>query len=304
MSKLISPDFTENYVSLMVQSLLIGIFYPKAPFVLIPFLKSNEVKFSADAIVESVSPLYIQFKKSFAYPKDSKSKLITDRNKLKVNCSPKILFFNIKGKRIKQKDYQHNVLFDLKIKLDDSDQGEAFYTAPLLLNKGQYLKSIIESNFQSKFRFMNSFRNAPFHLKAQNIITSAEIIKFANMPILDEHIVVHPREKVTSHKHRYSYLETGNDVCFHEPTKLEINQILGQTIYDYLKIQNGQPTRKMTNLQKSASLLNTLQNELFEENKLEQSECIIERWLKFGEKLKIEYDIFQFMLVKINYELK
>lgn len=297
-SNLISPDFTEDNVSLMVQILLTVPRFPKAPFALVPLSKSDEVIYGADAYIDSVSPLYIQFKRSFAYPDFSTSKIITDRKYLKVNYSPKALFFNLRDKQPTHKDYQHNVLFDLKTKLDASRQGKAFYTAPLFLNRTAYLKAVHMTFFS--WRPWHWFMDEPFYWETQNIITQTGTIGFQNIPILKEHIVIPPHVKVTTHKHRYSYLENGSEVCFHEPTKLDTKLTLEQTIYDYLNFQDGQPTTQMTNLQESISLLNNLQNELFEESKSDQKESIFERWLNFGEKLRTEYDIFQFMLIKLK----
>jgi hypothetical protein len=298
-SNLISPDFTEDNVSLMVQILLTVPRFPRAPFALVPLSKSDEVIYGADAYIDSISPLYIQFKRSFAYPDFSTSKIITDRKNLNVNYSPKTLFFDLRDKQPTHKDYQHNVLFDLKAKLDASGQGKAFYTAPLFLNRTAYLKAVHMTSIFS-WRPWHWFIDEPFYLETQNIITRTGTIRFQNIPILKEHIVIPPHVKVNTHKHRYSYLETGNEVCFHEPTKMDQEQNLGQIIYDYLKSQDGQPTTQMTNLQESISLLNSLQNELFEQNQSEQKEGIIDRWLQFGEKLRAEYDIFQFMLIKLK----
>ncbi len=284
----------------MVQILLTIPRFPRAPFALVPLSKSDEVIYGADAYIDSISPLYIQFKRSFAYPDFSASKIIMDRKILKVNYSPKTLFFDLRDKQPTHRDYQHNVLFDLNAKLEASGQGKGFYTAPLFLNRTAYLKAVHLASIFS-WRIWHWFMDEPFYFKTQNIITRTGTIRFQNIPILKEHIVIPPHVKVTTHKHRYSYLETGSEVCFHEPTKIEQDQNLGQIIYDYLKSQDGQPTTQMTNLQESISLLNSLQNDLFEQNQSEQKESIIGRWLQFGEKLRTEYDIFQFMLIKLKY---
>jgi hypothetical protein len=298
-SNLISPDFTEDNVSLMIQILLTVQRFPRAPFALVPLSKKDEVLYGADAYIESISPLYIQFKRSFAYPDFSRSKIIKDRKILSVNYSPRTLFFELRDKQPIHKDYQHNVLFDLRTRLDISGKGTAFYTAPLFLRRASYLNAIHKTSIFS-WRPWNSFMDDPFYRELQYIITPKGSIRFQNIPILREHIVIPPHERVTTHKHKYSYLENGNEICFHEPTKLDGEQTLGQTIYEYLKFQDGQPTTQMTNLQESISLLNGLQNELFEENQFSQKENILESWLDFGEKLRTEYEIFQFMLIKFK----
>jgi hypothetical protein len=261
-SNLIIPDFTEEIVGFMIQSMLTITRFPRAPFALVPLSKKDEVIYGADARIDSISPLYIQFKRSFAYPDYSSSKIIKDRKKLKSNSSPNTLFFELRDKQPKHKDYQHNVLYDLKTKLDASGKGKAFYTAPLFLNRTAYLLAVHMSSILS-WRPWHWFMDEPFFERNQNILTSTGSIRFQNVPILREHIVIPPHIKVTTHKHKYSYLENGKEVCFHEPTKLEGEQTLGQTIYDILRFRDGQPTTEMINLSESISLLGSLQDFFF-----------------------------------------
>lgn len=298
-TNLITPDFTEDLVGFMIQSMLTIISFPNAPFALVPLSKKDEVIYGADARIDSISPLYIQFKRSFAYLDCSSSKIIKDRKKLKASSSPKSLFFELRNKQPKHKDYQHNVLFDLKTKLDTSGKGNAFYTAPLFLNRETYQLAVHNSSlfYRSSLHLL---LEGPFWRDSQNILTASGSIQFQNIPILREHIVIPPHEKVTTHKHKYSFLENGKEICFHEPTNLVGEQSLGQTIYDILKFRDGQPTTEMTILSESIPLLNTLQAELFGENIAGDNQNIINKWADFGERLRMEYDIFQFMLIKLK----
>ena len=298
-SNLISPDFSEDTVSLMVQLLLTIPRFPKAPFALVPLSKRTEVIYGADTYIDSVSPLYIQFKKSFAYPDYSTSKIIKDRKTLGVNYSPITLFFELRNKKQHHKDYQHNILFDLNKKLSASGLGRAFYTAPLFLNRMAYLKAVHLSALLS-WRPWNWFKVNPFFRSEQSVITRTGTIRFQDIPILKEHIVIPPHTRVKTYKHRYSYLENGREICFHNPTKLDSERNLGQTIYEYLNFKNGQPTMKMINFQESTSLLKELKQKIFEEKLLDKKENILEGWVNFGEKLRNEYEIFQFMLIKLK----
>jgi hypothetical protein len=294
-----TPDFTEDIVGLMIQSMLTITRFPRAPFALVPLSKKDEVIYGADSYIDSISPLYIQFKRSFGYPDYSTSKIIKDRKKLKASYSPQTLFFELRNKQPNHKDYQHNVLFELKTKLDASGKGKAFYTAPLFLNRTAYLLAVHMSSIIS-WRHWNWFMHEPFYEQTQNILTSTGSIRFQNIPILKEHIVIPPHTRVITHKHKYSYLENGKEICFHEPIKLDNEQTLGQTIYYFLRFQDGQPTTKMTNLLESISLLDNLQNELFGENQDMRNQSIINRWIDFGERLRNDFDIYQFMLIKPN----
>ena len=300
-SNLITPDFTEDMVSFMIQSMLTIIRFPRAPFALVPLSKRDEVIYGADALIDSVSPIYIQFKRSLAYPGNSTSKVIKDRKKLKVNSFPKALFFELRDKQPRHKDYQHNVLFDLKTKLDAAGTGQAFYTAPLFLNRIAYLMAVHMSSIWS-WRPWHWFMDDPFYEQTQNVLTSTGTIKFQNIPILKEHIVIPPHAKVTTHKHKYSYLETGKEVCFHDPTNLENLSTLGQTIYDFLKFRDGRPTTEMMNLTESSSFLRNLQAEQLSVIDDRRNQSIIDRWAQFGEKLRTEFGIYQFMLLKLKNE--
>lgn len=300
-SNLIIPDFTEDIVGFMIQSMLTIIRFPRAPFALVPLSKKDEVIFGADARIDSISPIYIQFKRSFAYPDSSSSSIIKDRKMLKANCSPRTLFFELRDKQLKHADYQHNVLFDLKTTLEKTGKGKAFYTAPLFTNRTAYLLAVHMSSLLS-WRPWHWFMDEPFYERTQNILTTTGSIRFQNIPILKEHIVIPPHAKVTTHKHKYSYLETGNEVCFHDPTNLDNAATLGQTIYDFLKFQDGQPTTEMTNLIESESLLENLKNGLLGETQDRQSKSIMNRWVEFGEVLRTNFDIYQFMLLKLKNE--
>lgn len=300
-SNLITPDFTEDIVGFMIQSMLTITRFPRAPFALVPLSKKDEVIYGADALIDSVSPIYIQFKRSFAYPDTSSSSIIKDRKKLNANCFPKVLFFELRDKQPTHKDYQHNVLFDLKTKLDAAGKGKAFYTAPLFLNRTAYLIAVHMSSLWS-WRPWHWFMHDPFFEQEQNILTSTGSIRFQNIPILKEHIVIPPHKKVTTHKHKYSYLESGKEICFHDPTNLENQSTLGQSIYDFLRFRNGQPTTEMINLNESTSLLGSLQDGLLGETQIGQNTNIIDRWIDFGERLRTDFDIYQFMLLRLKNE--
>ena len=109
-----------------------------------------------------ICPLYIQFKRSLAYPENSTAKFIKDRKNLKVNSNPIALYFELRAKKPKHKDYQHNILFDLKTKLDKSGKGKAFYVAPLFLNRSSYLLAVhIEFNFELETLALDVGRSFP-----------------------------------------------------------------------------------------------------------------------------------------------
>ena len=157
----------------MIQSMLTITRFPRAPFALVPLSKKDEVIYGADALIESINPIYIQFKRTFAYPDFSNSKIIKDRTKLKANSSPRALFFELRDKKPKHLDSQHNVLFDLKTKLDLAGKGTAFYTAPLFLNRSTYHLALHMSSLFS-WRPWHWFMDKSFYRQTQNIITTTQ----------------------------------------------------------------------------------------------------------------------------------
>jgi hypothetical protein len=300
-SNQIIPDFTEDLVGFMIQSMLTIARFPRAPFAMVPLSKTEERIYGVDAKIESICPIYIQFKRSLAYPDYSSAKFIKDRKKLKANCSPMTLYFELRAKKPEHKDFQHNILFDLKVKLDKAGKGKAFYTAPLFLNRTAYLLSVHMSSMLD-WRPWHWIRQDPFFEQTQNILTRTGSIRFQNIPILREHIVIPPHAKVTTHKHRYSYLESGKEICFHSPSRLDKEQNLGQTIYDFLKFKDGQPTTDMINLQESSQLLTELSKGIISEKETKFNGQIIDRWLEFGKVLYDDYGIYQYMLIKFKNE--
>ena len=76
-SNKIIPDFTEDMVAFMVQLMLTILRFPRAPLAMIPLSKKEERIFGADVKIESLSPLYIQFKRSFAYPDFTRAKFLS-----------------------------------------------------------------------------------------------------------------------------------------------------------------------------------------------------------------------------------
>jgi hypothetical protein len=160
-SNQIIPDFTEDLVGFMVQSMLTIAHFPRAPFAMVPLSKTQERINGADVKIESISPIYIQFKRSLAYPDFSTAQFIKDRKALKTSSSPRALYFELRAKKPKHKDFQHNILLDLKNKLDKAGSGKAFYTAPLFLNRTAYLLAVHMSSLFF-WRPWHWFRHDPF----------------------------------------------------------------------------------------------------------------------------------------------
>lgn len=186
----IIPDFTEDLVGFMVQSMLTITRFPRGPFAMVPLSKPEERIYGADVKIESISPIYIQFKRSMAYPDYSTAKIIKDRKILKANCSPRTLYFELRAKKPNHKDFQHNILFDLKNKLDKAGKGKAFYTAPLFLNRTAYLLSVHMSSLLS-WRPWHWFRHDPFSSKHKIFLLKQGVSDFKTFQFCESILLFH-----------------------------------------------------------------------------------------------------------------
>lgn len=295
------PDFTEELVGFMIQMMLTIGKFPRAPFALIPISKKEERIFGADAKIEAIAPLYIQFKRSFGFLGSSRSQIIKDRQNLNLEYNPKSFYFELRAKQPTHQELQHNVLFELRQKLQKNGAGDAFYTAPLFLNRSAYLLAVHLSSML-RWRPWHIFRHDPFFNDDLNIIGSTGSIRFHKCPVLSNHIVIPPHLKVTTHKHKYSYLENGKQICFHSPTAIEGSRSLGQLIYDFINFKDGIPSRTMVSYSESLSLLREL-NLVFRNNESNMQDIFreslpIDSWITFGEQLKKNYDIEQYLLIQ------
>lgn len=157
---------------------------------MVPLSKPEERIYGADVKIESISPIYIQFKRSMAYPDYSTAKIIKDRKILKANCSPRTLYFELRAKKPNHKDFQHNILFDLKNKLDKAGKGKAFYTAPLFLNRTAYLLSVHMSSLLS-WRPWHWFRHDPFSSKHKIFLLKQGVSDFKTFQFCESILLFH-----------------------------------------------------------------------------------------------------------------
>ena len=267
---------------------------------MIPLSKKEERVYGADVKIESIAPLYIQFKRSLAYSSTSSAKFIADRKNLNLEVEPKVLYFELRKKDKNHKDFQHNLLFDLREKLHEEEIGDAVYSAPLFLSRSAYLLAV-HLNSILHWRPWHFYYKYPFFDQEFNIVTRTGSIRFQNCPALRDHITIPPHTKVETYKHRYSFLESGKQACFHSPTTINNNVNLGQFVYDFLGFSNGQPTTNMLNINESVQLLNGLNLICFDESFGEiKIDSILDRWLDFGDRLKEVYNIEQYMLIKFE----
>ncbi len=182
-------------------------------------LDVDESLTGADAQFDEVFPLYIQFKKANGLEPISKIPTSNRKNRSKqeeirifrhnngLDDTP-TLYFQLRKKAKNAIDYQHNILMQYA----NTGYSQAFYVAPLTLDKTTYNNSLFNS--------VNRFLPWPFRMK--NIIIHQEkwVSYLGFVPFLREHISIIPHERVNTHNHFYSFSQTGTDIAWHSPELL------------------------------------------------------------------------------------
>ena len=169
-----------------------------------------------DALGASVHS-YMQFKRPFAYPDNSRAQIVSGRKKLSLSVSPRSLFFPLRDKQAHHRSYQHNVLFRLRDRLRKRNAGDAAYVCPLFLDRAAYRFHI---QLAALSRWALFWRHTPWDLEDLLVRHGSRVIEFDRIPILAEHISIPPHELVGTAKHAYSFNKSGSELCFHSPIAL------------------------------------------------------------------------------------
>jgi len=224
-SNKIEPNYSEEVVGFALESYLSVFSFPFNRFILEPFTRSEENWLGADAKLKSqvkgFKPLYMQFKRPFAYPDFSQSKIITDRKKntpKELETSPHILFFKLQNKNKGQREYQHNVFYRWRNRLIKYGNIDAVYVCPLFLNSSNYRAQFHLTALRNWLRI---WRSTPFSLRRASIFQSNNRFDFNSLPLISEHITIPPHKLVSDANHYYSFTEKGNEIFFHSPSLLE-----------------------------------------------------------------------------------
>ncbi|MBG9565628.1 hypothetical protein [Brevibacillus agri] len=216
---LLEADYTEDVVGFALDSFLTVANLFSYRVTIEPFSRGRERWLGADArIVNEITgfkPFYMQFKRPAAYPDYSPSDIIKTRKKLKLEISPKALFFGLREKDKNHKDYQHNILYKLRNRLRRFANSDAVYVCPLFLDRSAYRFHLHTAALRRL-----AFGLDPWTIGRVFIEDRGRKVTFSDVPILAEHVCIPPHDLVTSAKHRYSFSEKGTDLCFHSPLSL------------------------------------------------------------------------------------
>ena len=115
------------------------------------------------------------------------------------------MYFGLRAMAKNASDYQHNIL----MKYANQQYSQAFYVAPLHLDKDDYYNCLFDTTIR--------FRANPYDYKRYKLYIRDWVSHVGNIPFLKEHISIIPHERVTTHKHHYSYSGTGCDIGWHSP---------------------------------------------------------------------------------------
>lgn len=148
------------------------------------------------------------------------------RNQYELEDDPS-LYFELRSMSPQASDFQHNILLSYANNL----YSQAFYVAPLHLDKNVYYNCLFDS--------ANRFRFTPFETRNYRLFRKNWVSHFGNIPFLKEHVSIIPHERVTTHKHYYSYSINGCDIAWHSPDLLSkgpsrLSDVLGNSITEII----------------------------------------------------------------------
>lgn len=214
----IDADYTEDVVGFALEAFLAVLTFPRQRFSIEPFSRSKERWLGADARLHSgikgFRPFYMQFKRPSAYPDFSAARIVKDRKKLKLSVTPRSLYFSLREKQKTHQEFQHNILFRLREKLQGRGVGDAAYVCPLFLDRSAYREMLHLSGLAQHHRH---WPFDPWDLEDILLNHSHGTAGFNRIPVIPQHITIPPHATVTSAKHSYSFSEQGRDLCFHSP---------------------------------------------------------------------------------------
>lgn len=303
-------NYPEDLVGFALESFLAFFTFPFSTYSIEPFSRGRERWLGADArltgTIKGFSPLYLQFKRPFAYESASSSKIIKDRRSHQLRTDPRALFFPLRDKQPDHHDYQHNILLKLSTRLRKRGLGDAAYVCPLFLDRSAYRVNVHLSAMSHRLRF---WRLHPFELNDLIVRDAAGRHTLDRVPLLSEHVCIRPHGRVSDAKHHYSFSEEGTDLCFHSPTPLpEHIKSMSRWLAEALIAFTESPRELRYAGGNALEGLRHLVGADDEESPIEvpaaitEAENGIEAWYRFGDFLEREYAISQFAIVEWSVE--
>ncbi len=276
-------------------------------------LDTNELKTGADKEYHPKygGVIYIQFKKSKGLEpiskvpssrrknRSKKEDIREFRDKNKLNDDP-TLYFKLRNQAKNAKDFQHNILREHHC----PPNSYAIYVAPLILDNEVYYQSLFNSCYGYDRYLLD-----PFYWQLNDKYGFQSI---KHIPFLKNHVSIVPHEKVDDSNHYYAYSQAGTDISWHSPSILEHEpRRLSDFIYNLFedkKSKEGYTIQQIVN--NIIEIAKNYQVELpfrdfpfrdfplrdFPFNEYEGEPILLIK--KYGEWLKFNYNIKQFLIVR------
>lgn len=261
-------------------------------------LDTDELKTGADKEYKSICGglIYIQFKKSEGLRAVSEIQLSNRINRSKLEDIRKFrydnrlddnptLYFKLRDKAKTASDFQHNILKNHHA----PPNAYAIYVAPLILDKNEYYNALFNS-----CHLYDRYLLDPFNWR---MIDNYGIQVIQHIPFLKNHVSIIPHEIVTNSNHYYAYSQTGTDISWHSPSILEYEpRRLSDFIYKLFSDKQNEEMSSIANI--AMNIIDILEGTKSEFNFKNYKENPILLIKKYGEWLKTNYSIKQFMIIK------
>ena len=261
-------------------------------------LDTDELKTGADKEYKSIygGLIYIQFKKSEGLRAVSEIQLSNRKNRSKLEDIREFrydnglddnptLYFKLRDKAKTASDFQHNILKNHHA----PPNAYAIYVAPLILDKNEYYNALFNS-----CHLYDRYLLDPFNWR---MIDNYGIQVIQHIPFLKNHVSIIPHEIVINSNHYYAYSQTGTDISWHSPSILEYEpRRLSDFIYKLFSDKQNEEMSSIANI--AMNIINMLEGTKSEFNFKNYKENPILLIKEYGEWLKTNYSIKQFMIIK------
>lgn len=269
-----------------------------APFRL---LDTDELKTGADKEYKPVygGIIYMQFKKSDGLKPVAEVPLSGRKNRSKLEDIREFryennldddptLYFRLRDKAKTASNFQHNIL-----KFHHNPPNSyAIYVAPLVLERNDYYFSLFDS--------CNRYLLDPFFWSLEDCYRDGCNYKLVRcIPFLKNHVSIVPHEFITNSNHYYAYSQTAADISWHSPSILEYGPTrLSDFIFNIFRDKLSEEFYSMESIAQYIININSsrdiISDFLFEEY-IEEPIMLVK---KYGEWLKINFNIRQFLIVR------
>ena len=301
MNNKLKPNFSEELVGFVIESYLTFISFPMSRFSIEPFTRLEEAEEGADVLLEdkrsNMIPFYMQFKRPEGYRSHVKrARIIKNRDTLGLNSSPHALFFELRKIAKTAQDYQHNLL----LRLNNPPDSHAAYVCPLFLERKKYREAVHRAGCLNWQKEITTREKIPLH---QNNPPTQLLDNVLHLP---SHIAFPPHDKISTHKHKYSFSKSGDDLCFHSPERIETRPL---DFLDFIRnVSEGFSDRQrhVTSENADKKLKNLIGKMDVDFRFKEMDEKIQDnpfyRWFEWGEYLHRNYNIHQYAMIFREWE--